>query len=825
MTRRGLVGTLVWAVLAVGAIFVVARARYTTDLSAFLPRSPTATQRLLVDQLREGLASRLVIVAIEGADSPARARISREMARRLRADPEFLSVNNGESSGVDRDRAFLFSHRYLLSDTVTPQRFSVAGLRDAIQDTIDLLASPVGMLVKEMLPRDPTGEMVEIISQLGGGAQPRSADGVWVSGDGKRALIVAQTRARGSDTDAQQRAVEAIRSAFAAATRAAPAGAPVAPAGPAPRSASGGMAAPTGAAHETPASLLMSGPGVFAVEARATIIREVTRLSILSSAVVVALLLGVYRSATALVLGLVPVASGALAGVAAVALGLGVVHGITLGFGVTLIGEAVDYSIYLFIQSQRRAAAPGESREAGWQRSVWPTIRLGMLTSVCGFASLLPSGFAGLTQLGLYSIAGLVAAALVTRFVLPYWLPSNFAIRDVSPIGVAASRLLQRIRGAPAALAILAVLSGSIVYLHRDTLWNRELSALSPVSQANQDLDAQLRVDIHAPDVRYLVVVSGAQEEATLSAAEKVGAALNQLIDQDVIGGFDSPAHYLPSVASQRARQASLPSSEELHDRLQNALTGMPLRAEKLEPFRADVDAARKQPLLTRKDLDSTSLASGFDALMVERGHEWLALLPLRASPSNPSYIDDRRVRDAVQEAAPGQATLLDIKGEADVLYSTYLSEAVRLSLAGFTAIVILLLVSLRSPSRALRVVIPLALAVLTVAGGFALLRRQLTLLHVIGMLLIVAVGSNYALFFDRRANDPHPGSVPLTLASLLVANLATVISFGILAFSTVPVLNALGSTVAPGALLALLFSAVLARHLPAPATPQRVPG
>src|SRR5579884_3078805 len=352
MTRRGLVGTLVWAVLAVGAIFVVAGARYTTDLSAFLPRSPTATQRLLVDQLREGLASRLVIVAIEGADPPARARISREMARRLRADPEFLSVNNGESSGVDRDRAFLFSHRYLLSDTVTPQRFSVAGLRDAIQDTIDLLASPVGMLVKEMLPRDPTGEMVEIISQLGGGAQPRSADGVWVSGDGKRALIVAQTRARGSDTDAQQRAVEAIRSAFAAATSAAPVGAPAAragaaqaggsaPAGPGLRSAAGGMAGPTGAAqvaaaaspaatgaaHEKPASLLMSGPGVFAVEARATIIREVTRLSILSSAVVVALLLGVYRSATALVLGLVPVASGALAGVAAVALGLGVVHG------------------------------------------------------------------------------------------------------------------------------------------------------------------------------------------------------------------------------------------------------------------------------------------------------------------------------------------------------------------------------------------------------------------------------------------------------------------------------------------------------------------
>jgi predicted exporter len=815
----GLPPTLVWAALALAAIIVVLRAHYTTDLSAFLPRSPTPAQRLLVDQLREGIASRLIIVAIEGTDSSTRAQISKSMARRLRPDPEFDAVNNGESSGMDRDRAFLFEHRYLLSAAITPERFTGEGLQAAIQDSVDLLASPLGLLVKDILPRDPTGEMVEIINQLGSGGQPRTADGVWVSGDGKRALVVAQTRARGSDTDAQQRAVEAIKGAFAAAVgdnRATAAGPPTAST-PAPKSAqiTGAVPAParTIPTIAKPASLLMSGPGVFAVTARATIIKEVTRLSILSSAIVVALLLGVYRSATALVLGLVPVASGALAGIAAVALGLGVVHGITLGFGVTLIGEAVDYSIYLFIQSQQRDR---ESRHVGWQRSVWPTIRLGMLTSVCGFASLLPSGFSGLAQLGLYSIAGLVAAALVTRFVLPYWLPRNFSIRDVSPIGVATSHLLQRVRGAPVVLGLLAALAGAVVYLHRDTLWNNELSALSPVSQADQDLDAQLRVDIHAPDVRYLVIVSGANEEATLSAAEKVGTALNQLIDEDVIGGFDSPSHYLPSASSQRARRASLPPPEELRARLQKALKGMPVRAEKLEPFVMDIAAARNQPLLIRKDLENTSLASGFDALMSRSERGWTALLPLRASPSNPSYIDDRRVREAVLRAAPTQALVLDIKGEADALYSTYLSEAVHLSLAGFAAIVLLLLIALRSPLRALRVVTPLALSVLIVAGGFALLGRQLTILHVIGMLLIVAVGSNYALFFDRRANDAHPGSVPLTLASLLVANVATVVSFGILAFSSVPVLNALGSTVAPGALLALTFSALLARHRPA---------
>jgi predicted exporter len=85
-------------------------------------------------------------------------------------------------------------------------------------------------------------------------------------------------------------------------------------------------------------------------------------------------------------------------------------------------------------------------------------------------------------------------------------------------------------------------------------------------------------------------------------------------------------------------------------------------------------------------------------------------------------------------------------------------------------------------------------------------------------MLLIVAVGSNYALFFDRNSEQPQRGSVPLTLASLLVANLATVIAFGVLASSSVPLLADLGSTVAPGTLLALLFAALMARR----ATPAR---
>ena len=93
------------------------------------------------------------------------------------------------------------------------------------------------------------------------------------------------------------------------------------------------------------------------------------------------------------------------------------------------------------------------------------------------------------------------------------------------------------------------------------------------------------------------------------------------------------------------------------------------------------------------------------------------------------------------------------------------------------------------------------------VVAGLHLAGEQLHLLHLIGMLLIVAVGSNYVLFFDQSGGTAALDDA--TLVSMAVANLTTAIGFGTLALSNVPVLHAVGATVGPGAVLALLLAAV----------------
>jgi predicted exporter len=783
---------VLWLLMLAGSLAVIARTHFTADMSAFLPKNPTEQQALLVDQLKEGALSRTLLIGIEGGDAAVRAELSRGLARALMHGGLFAAVNNGSDESNARERELLFRHRYLLSPAVTPQRFSVEGLRDAIGNSIDLLASPAGVLLKRLLPRDPTGEMMELIAALtNDNGTPNTQFGVWASQDGQRALLMTQTLAAGSDTDGQEKAIVAVRQSFAQ------------------------LAEQVGAKDTR---VLLSGAPVFAVEARAAIKSEVHRLALISAIGTIALLWFAYRSVAAMVFGLLPVVSGALAGIAAVSLGFGSVHGLTIGFGTTLIGEAIDYTIYYFVQSSDNDQAQR------WIERFWPTIRLGVLTSICGFASLLGSGFPGLAQLGLYSIVGLVTAAAVTRFILPAVCPAGIGQLPPSAdrIGKRAAATLLNLnrlgaRGRGRRVVIVLMLCAvAVIFQARDRLWDDRLSGLSPVPPAAQALDQKLRGDLGAPDLRYLVVIrrQGPHgQEAALMAAEQAGRVLDGLVGENLIAGYNSAARFLPSQASQQRRRDALPERAELQRNLNEATRSLPLSASRLGGFVDDVAAARSQPLLDRKALQGSSLAFLVDALLMRRdradGEEWTALLPLRAAAGQ--EIQPARIQAALAAAQIDGALCLDLAGESSRLYKAYLHEAIMLSCAGFAAIALLLLVALRSPRRVLNVLTPLLASVLIVIAGLSLAGIKLTLLHLIGFLLIVAVGSNYALFFDRPTRQTHATLDPKTLSSLLLANMATLIGFGALAFAKVPVLNAIGVTVGPGAVLALLLSAFLA--------------
>ena len=776
--RRAVV-LLAWLLVLVCGAVVIARTQIGADLSAFLPKSPDVRQRVLIEQLQSGVASRTLMLGIEGGSVEQRATVSRAVAKSMRESQLFDLVQNGDVSDWSDSGTWVFEHRYQLSPGVVPGQFTAAGLRDAINETLSMLGTPAGNVIKPLLDRDPTGETQRIAMELVPASAPRSEDGVWMSRTAPRALMIATTRAAGGDLDAQAVAIARVNAAYEAASRGMGADAP---------------------------KLLLSGPPVFSVMSRDKIKTEAIHLAVVGGIVMGGLLLLAFASPRALVIAFLPVATGVVVGTASVSLVFGSVHGLTLGFGSTLIGETVDYAIYYLIQA-RGAAVAG----TGWQRwrdLNWPTVRLGLLTSVCGFAALVFSGFPGLAQLGVFSIAGLVAAALATRYVLPMLAPDGATgmgmRRYMAQLAGALVRGLPRLRWPLAALGVAAL---GLVLWQGGHLWRADLGAMSPVPKAAQQMDEMLRNDIGASDGGVLVVAYGDDEQAALRNTEAAAARLDALVDSGELVGYETVTRVLPSAQTQAARIASLPTSEVLRANLAEATKGMPLPASRLEPFVQEVEAARKLQPVQRADLAGGPLGSVLNTLMYQRpGGGWGTLVVLHPG----TKFDQKRLETAL--AGLPDVQVVDVGRELAGLYQRYLHEAFVQVLLGALAVVVLLGIYLRSWRRLLAVCQPLLFAVVLTLGGMAVLQAALGILHLVGLLLIVAVGSNYALFFDQLRTTGQADED--TLASLMLANLTTVVSFGLIAISDIPALSSIGRVVAPGALLALLLSAAFARSV-----------
>lgn len=769
MTLHARPALLIWILLLFVSGGIVTNMTMTTDLTALLPRSADHRQELLVSQLRDGVAARLILIGLSGAEPEALAQASKTMARTLRETGLFASVNNGDAADFSVVREVLMRHRYLLSAAVTPEHFTVTALRDALERQLQFLASPAGALMKTALPSDPTGEVPHILSAVTPGEGPSMHQGVWFSRDGTRALLVAETSAAGYALDQQESAVQAVRTAFASA------GLP------------------------ERAGVVMTGPGVFAVESRATIQRDSWRLSLIAVTVVTILLFTVYRSATPLFLSLLPVLTGLLVGVAAVQTWFGFVHGITLGFGATLIGEAVDYPAYVFTQG-----IAGERLQRTLSR-VWPTLKLAVLTTVFGALSLLCSSITGLAQLGMLAFVGVLVAGFVTRWILPALPPGVIRSTPHQLLPVTWLPALASVNRIRWVVWVAAVLALATLALRHEEVWDNDLANLSPVSAPSKALDEQLRKDLGAPDVRYVAIIEGSDKEEVLQRSEAAELPLRRLVDDKLLAGFDLPSLYLPSDATQRHRQAALPPSDVLALSLAEAVKGLPFRPGLFEPFLHDVEAARTSPLIDLVNLQQTPFFLKIRSLLVRTGDAWAGLVPLRHVTS-PSGVADRLAR----EAGPG-ITFLDLKSEAGQLVNGYRQESLRLTALGVLAMTLLLWWGLRDATMVGRVLLPPLLAILLVVTLLTVIGERLSLFHLVSLLLVLGIGLNYALFFNRPFSDGDEQQ--RTWLSLTVCMLATLSAFGALAFSRTPVLHAIGLTVGLGAAGSLLIAAILGQQ------------
>lgn len=751
--RTALVAILWAGLIGLAGAYIHSTLRLSGDLRLFMPTPHTRAEKLILEEVSEGPASRLLMVALGGADTERLAETSRRLASAVRADPAFSLVANGENllSAIPDS---LLPYRYLLSPTLDHERLDAGYLHRQLSERERDLSSPAASLLEPWLPRDPTLETLKVLESWQPPHEPQLIEGVWFNAPGSEALLVVETAAAAFDPQAQRIAMQKLRSHFAAA-RAAPS-----------------------------VELTVTGPGAFSELMQSRSEADARLAGMLDTAGMVCLMLLAYRGLRYVVLGALPLATAGVAALVTVTALFGTVHGITIAFGFTLIGVAIDYPIFVF--SHQLPGVPALQTA----RSIWPTLAIAVTGLCIAYLAFLLSGVIGLAQLACFNVAGLAAAGLSTRYLLPRLLPAGARDHGESRLPVRLASLSARMPRMPWLAPVLILVSLAALAFVPGPLWENELGRLTPVPAPLLRQYATLQQELGQPDIRYLMTVDGSTGEQVLAREERLAGGLGQLVASHAVSGFEDAARYLPSASTQERRRAALPDTSDLRASLEEALSGTAFRPDLFEPFLKDVARARALPPLTPRNVAGTPLELSIGSLLIERGGTWTGLVTFTG-------VQDPAAVSRLAASSGGTAQLLDLEQASEELVAHQRTRILWSVAAAAVLLAFVVYAALRSARRTLRVLAPMALTTLLTLAALHGAGVSLSLFHLIALVLAAGLGLDYGLFFERSAHDPVGRR--RTLHALLVCATAACIVFAVLASSELPVLRSIGVTVVMG--------------------------
>jgi len=745
--------TLLPALLLAGLAGLAALAVRGLDLDyridAFLPVPSHPDQALVVDQIGGGPGARLILAAVEGADSGDLAELSHRLLERWQDIDGAARVRNSSELPDSETLERLMRARFLLVDKIE-QRLQPPAVQAALADRLSDLAL-AGRQVEALVRRDPLGLIPELAGGLAPASPPRSFDGVWFDASLQRALLIVESDYPAFDSEAQRALVNELRSSFA----------------------------------ETAAEsieLTLAGPVLIGLDAAEQSRSEATRLSLLGSAFLLLVLILAWRSLSLLIAGALPLAAGVVAGLTTVALAFDQVHGLTLAFGFTLLGVVLDYPVHLFGHAAGRRLDQSARAIAG-------PLLLGAASTLIAYLAIWSSTSSGLAQLGAFSAAGLTAAALTT-LLLP-----GLGLKPPDRLVRRPGRRLHQ----PGVVWLAALLALGWLTWQGEDRWSSDLSRLSPIDQDRLTEDIELRQALGAGNVGQLLVLHAPDRAQALARTEATVALLRQARKDGLIEAWQAPTDLLPSPAAQAARREAWPTADAMALVLSNAEPRF--QADAFEPFLADLGALDTMPELTPEYWRNTALAGRLDSLLSPVANGWRSLIV----PSGLDHPD--ALSDWLAERGDS-ARLVQLRQVSEAMVDRYRSEAGQRLLLALGLIVILLGLRMRSARDTLAVIAPPLAAALCTAAIMSSWHQGLSLVHLIGLLLATGIGLDFALF--NRMMAGRDDSDQRTRRALAVCAVSSGGVFLILGQSTIGMLNMLGLTVALGVLLSWIFARLL---------------
>ena len=739
-----------------------------TNVLAMLPateRDPVAEK--VVASLSAAIGSRVLVLFSHADASRAKAAAERFAAAAGGAGGlRGLTARLPEPDPTLLRRLYAATRFGLLADA---DRATLASGRFSARDsTLQQIVSPVGGIAVVPLAQDPFGFFGRwMLSILPSAGAMRFEDGYLIAREGGRTRVLVLGEVDGDvyDNSVQARAVAAYE-----------------------RGAQAAIAAAIGV------EILRTGTVFFAASARAAAMRDMDRIAIGSIVGITLVMFAAFRSLRPIALGLLSAGAGILAATVALVLVDGELHLVTLAFGASLIGEAIDYAI-LFCAAHL-AAGSRWTPESGVAQ-VRPALIVAVATSLLAYALLGLLPFPGVSQVARFALVGLVVAWLSVQWLLPGLLtrPSR---RDPAMATDWAARLLRRwsdlLRGRraaiAAAIALVACFPGWLALQPND-----DVRLLVPRDPELALQDAAIRTMTGFDAGSRFLLVRGANEEEVLSREAFLVRRLRELERSGALSGHQAVSDFVPPRAAQEANRA-LMKEHVFADReaLTRTLLEVGFRAEAAKALPVEFDRAAKPVTVT--DWLASPLSTPYRYLWAPAGD---------AAPASVVTLIGERDAARVAQAGAGLdgVMLVDKAASVSALLGWYRSWAAP-GLAAAALMMLIVLVVRYGGRAAVTVLVPVVLAEALSVAVFGYAGVPVTLFGVVGWTLGLGIGVNYSIFL--REGIDRPGATGI---AVLLSACTTLLGFGLLAFSGVPALHhfglALATTIAGSLLLAPL--------------------
>lgn len=739
-----------------------------TSIIGLLSSADTDTKTSAVSIAQSSKFNSQMVFLVGHAEEEKALQAGEIFAAHLKKSNLFDEVVSKINFAANDLKDLYFPFRYQLLDPDTRKLLAKeGGLAKVIEQTKTMLYAPLGGLSSSSLAHDPLLLFPRFLQTLP--ALPENAyiksDSILVKEEGLTyQIITASLSENPFEASNQTKVLESIELNLAALEEAV-----------------------------SQSVVLYTGIIRFAADGAQRMEREGMLIGWGSLLCILLLLVGTFRSLRQLLLSILSVGTGLLTAVVFSSLFFSKMHLLALVFGASLTGICIDYSVHYFA-IHRLSGASWEPRTA--LRMIFPGITLGAFTSILGFAGLTFSDFPGLQQIALFSSFGILGAYFTVICCFPLMLKQASKAKEPVLFRLAGKILNLWNSFSPRIVFLVVVVLGTVLLLllKQILVFDDNVSLLQKVSPVLVANEVKIRKLAGGFEQGKFFVVEGRDKQQVLERLEALGIELNKHVEAANVATYISLANFVPSIKKQKKDHALLLNAvREDQEHLDNYFSETGFTAEVKEQLLVDL-AARSDKFLVLEDWLKTSISGSQAAISLNKGKAgYFALLPLKGVKNEPLLIE---TGNTVQGA-----TYINVVDEINVMMKNFREQAIWLVLVSY--FVILLVLILRYGLKGgMAVMAPPVLAALLALLALSLSGEKLNVVHTVSLLLVLAVGIDYPIFFAEQKAQRQE-----TMFVVILCAFTTTCSFGLMALSNIPILHSFGFILITGVLSALLLA------------------